>query len=168
MWANDAFWGLLSEGTLAHVSVTAVPPDPHEVARRGWVEDASGAWLLRAFRDSYHGSAESFDDLTGFEAAVNGRAVPDLDLPPTGGARIACLVRRAIAFARLALSSYERSGPVMVAYGLFSGDKSSGAMTGSLTFCAEHPGEPPYIENVGDDPQPIFIIKSSDQYFNGT
>ena len=93
---------------------------------------------------------------------MNGRAIPDLDLPPAGRARIACLVRRAVAFARLALSSYGKSGPVIIAYGLFSGDKSSGAMTGSLTFCAEHPGEPLYIEDVGDDPQPIFIIKSSD------
>lgn len=162
MWANDAFWMLVSESTLADLGATDVPPDLHDVARHGWVKDASGAWLLRAFRDSYYGSAESFDDLTGYEAAVNGRAIPDLDLPPAGRARIVCLVRRAVAFAQLALRGYGKSGPVMVAYGLFSGDKSSAAMTGSLTFCAEHPGEPPYIGDVSEEPQPIFIIKSSD------
>jgi hypothetical protein len=50
----------------------------------------------------------------------------------------------------------------MVAYGLFAGDESSVAVTGSVTFCAEHPGEPPYLDDVGDDPQPIFILRSSD------
>ncbi|GAA3643496.1 hypothetical protein GCM10022236_52710 [Microlunatus ginsengisoli] len=78
MWAHEAFWRLVPEDTLTQVGAADVPPDLHDVVRQGRVEDASGGWLLRAFRNSDYGNAGSFDDLTGFEAAVNGRVTGSL------------------------------------------------------------------------------------------
>ncbi|WP_331755935.1 hypothetical protein [Streptomyces anulatus] len=69
-----------------------------EVVATGWVLD-EGATLLSAFRESYVGDRASFSGIGSYEAAVNGRGIPDLDLTGTGDEQIRMLMRRGTAFA---------------------------------------------------------------------
>ncbi|MFE5515056.1 hypothetical protein ACFQ9J_31455 [Streptomyces sp. NPDC056529] len=69
-----------------------------EVVAAGWVLDG-GATLLSAFRESYVGDRASFSGIGSYEAAVNGRGVPDLDVTDTGDEQTRMLMRRGSAFA---------------------------------------------------------------------
>ncbi|WP_273938064.1 hypothetical protein [Kutzneria chonburiensis] len=51
-----------------------------------WFE-LDGAVLLKGWHASYHGDRARFTDTTGYELAVNGRGIPDLDLAEEGEAR---------------------------------------------------------------------------------
>jgi hypothetical protein len=67
-----------------------------------------GALLLGALRCSYSGRRSLFTDVTSYEAAVDGRGVPDMDLPYRGPRRVDMLIRRSYSFACEALSQLSR------------------------------------------------------------
>jgi hypothetical protein len=137
--------------SLRGVTQADIPELFQAAVSEGWVVDEVGAYLLRLFRRGYFGSRNSFADLTGYEAAVNGRGVPDWDVLEEGAARVQVLARRAYAFAWMALFSlrdirdhaevgaYISIGPTMMGDNLY---------TASVTFCASHDGEQPYIADV--------------------
>ncbi|MFD0522910.1 hypothetical protein [Paractinoplanes durhamensis] len=78
---NAVFADLVGEAALEDVSL----PDLFRGAvDDGWTVDERGAWLLRRFLATYSGSPSAFSDVTGYEAAVNGRGIPDLDLDVGG------------------------------------------------------------------------------------
>ncbi|MFJ7913098.1 hypothetical protein [Kitasatospora sp. NPDC096204] len=117
----------------------------------GWEVDPGGAWVLRHFSESYHGNRSSFTDLTGYEAAVNGRAIPDLDLADDDPARVETLARRAYAFACSALFALRQvpgapSGSAYISIGPALYDEN--VVTGSVTFCMQHEGEAPYLADI--------------------
>ena len=119
----------------------------------GWTADERGAWLLRRFLATYSGSPEAFSDVTGYEAAVNGRGIPDMDLTVSGNARAAALAKRGIAFARAALSRLNSEHPVhppAVAYVSISDvDMDDEVLyVGNVTFVTAHEGEPPYLPDI--------------------
>jgi hypothetical protein len=119
----------------------------------GWTADERGAWLLRRFLATYSGSPEAFRDLTGYEAAVNGRAIPDMDLTVSGKARAAALARRGVAFARAALSRLNAEHPdhpPAVAYvSINEVDMDDEVLyVGNVTFVTAHEGEPPYLRDI--------------------
>jgi len=120
--------------TISHADVDSAW---QEIAHAGWVVD-DGAVLLRALRDSYHGERSRFTDVVGFEAAVNGRGIPDLDLEGQGSSAIPTLLRRGLAFAWLSLDRLTGemgrrvSAFVTVTPMLFDPDQ----VTGNVTFCS--------------------------------
>ena len=131
----------------------------------GWTADDRGAWLLRHFRETYHGSPDSFGDLTGYEAAVNGRAIPDLDLAVPGPARAAALARRGVAFARAALRRLDAEHPghpPAAAYVSVSEVDMDDEITyaGNITFVTTHEGEPPYLGELDGAGDAVVTISS--------
>jgi len=119
----------------------------------GWTTDERGAWLLKCFRATYSGSPDAFRDVTGYEAAVNGRSIPDLDLTVGGPARAVALARRGVAFAQAALRRLDADfpgHPRAVGYVSISAVDLDDEIVyvGDVTFVTEHPGEPPYLEDV--------------------
>ncbi|WP_152521059.1 hypothetical protein [Nocardiopsis ganjiahuensis] len=119
----------------------------------GWVEEDHGAWVLRTLRGSYYGAKGQFSDVTGYEASVNGRAIPDLDLDSAGSRRAETLFRRGYSFAHSALFSLSRiqESPSAVAYitiGPTLYDET--VIIGNVTFCAIREGVRPYIDDISD------------------
>jgi hypothetical protein len=137
--------------SLQGVTQADIPELFQAAISEGWVVDETGAYLLKLFLRGFFGSRDSFTDLTGYEAAVNGRGVPDLDLAEEGASRVQVLARRAYAFAWMALfslrdirdhaevSAYISVGPTLMDENLY---------TASVTFCASHDGEHPYIADM--------------------
>ncbi|MFB4317448.1 hypothetical protein [Actinomadura sp. 21ATH] len=58
-----------------------------EIIEEGWSVE-HGAVLLTAFRRSYFGQRSSFPAIGDYEAAVNGRGIPDLDIDLVGSERV--------------------------------------------------------------------------------
>ncbi|MFC0548099.1 hypothetical protein [Kutzneria chonburiensis] len=115
-----------------------------------WFE-LDGAVLLKGWHASYHGDRARFTDTTGYELAVNGRGIPDLDLAEEGEARAERLRGRGVAFAEAALKRAEKDLPhvevvayVSVSPTLFDPDR----YTGNVTFCAVRQGDPPYPDAI--------------------
>ena len=145
------FSQIVQPESLHDVTQADIPELFQAAISEGWVVDETGAYLLKLFRRGYFGSRDSFTDVTGYEAAVNGRGVPDLDLSEEGAARVQVLARRAYAFAWMALfslrgirdhaevSAYISVGPTLMDENLY---------TASVTFCASHDGEHPYIADM--------------------
>ena len=125
----------------------------------GWIE-VDGAWFLKKFYESYHGVESQFRDLTGLEAAANGRAIPDDDLPPSGSAG-RNLAERALHFARSALEALPEEAPPVTAFitiGPAVYDET--VIDGNVTFCADHTGESPYIEEFADLERGVIAARS--------
>jgi len=149
--SNRMFSEIVRPESLHGVTQADIPELFQAAISEGWVVDETGAYLLKLFRRGYFGSRDSFTDLTGYEAAVNGRGVPDLDLSEEGAARVQILARRAYAFAWMALfslrdirdhaevSAYISVGPTLMDENLYRA---------SVTFCASHDGEHPYIADM--------------------
>jgi hypothetical protein len=139
---------LAARANLDTVTSADLPPWAGEVLAGGWVREDDGAWVLAALRRSYSGRRAGFDDLTGYEAAVNGRAVYDLDLPH-GGDRAALLLRRAYALSREVLEQVRSIPDSPAVTGLITVSMSfteDPMWVGDHTFWAEHEGEEPYVE----------------------
>ncbi|MEU8001041.1 hypothetical protein AB0B66_07755 [Catellatospora sp. NPDC049111] len=123
-------------------------PEWADVVSRGWTV-SDRAVLLGAWYMSYHGDRSSFSETMDYEAAVNGRGIPDLDLTVEGQERAAMLLRRGVAFAWAALHEQHRQLPEVEVAAYIS---SAGTLvdpdhfTGNVTFCAVRPGQPPYID----------------------
>jgi len=152
---NAMFAELVGEDALNGVSRKDVPEGFRKTVDDGWTCDERGAWLLRDFLATYHGSPEAFIDVTGYEAAVNGRGVPDLDLTIRGKALAVVLARRGVAFARAALyqlNAHHPDHPPAIAYvtinelDLDDEDIDDGIVyEANVTFVAAHDGERPYL-----------------------
>ncbi|GAA2483974.1 hypothetical protein [Winogradskya humida] len=119
----------------------------------GWTRDDRGAWLLRRFLATYSGSPDAFTDLTGYEAAVNGRGIPDLDLTGPSRSRAADLARRGVAFSLAALyrlNEEHPDHPAAVAYLTISAVDmdDEDVYVADITFVTVHDGEPPYVKDL--------------------
>ncbi len=130
----------------------------------GWVVDETGAHLLKLFRRRYHGNRDLFTDLTGYEAAVNGRGVPDMDVTERGAARVQVLVRRAYAFAWMALFSLRTipgratvDGYISVGPALMNEDW----YTANVTFCVDRGAEAAYVSDIENAGQSAILVLSS-------
>jgi hypothetical protein len=149
MVVNDKMRVLLERTDLDLVTRQDLPPGFGTVVDEGWVREPDGAWLLRALRRSYSGRRSAFTDLTGYEAAVNGRGIPDYDLPASDPERADALIRRSYSFACAALGQLDRvvNPPEMT--GFISVTKTATddpVFVANVTFWARHDGEPPYID----------------------
>lgn len=136
-----------------------LPPLYLATVDTGWIE-VGGAWFLKKLYESYHGAASHLRDLTGLEAAANGRAIPDDDLPPSGGVG-RNLAERALHFARSALEALPEEAPAVTAFitiGPTAYDET--VIDGNVTFCADHAGEPPYIEGFADSTTVVIAARS--------
>jgi hypothetical protein len=145
---TDAMGDLAVRAKLDTVTSADLPPRAAEVLASGWVREDDGAWVLEALRRSYSGERAGFDDLIGYEAAVNGRAVYDLDLP-RGDDRATLLLRRGYALSREVLEQIRSApgSPVITALITVSLSLTEDPMwVGNCTFWAEHEGEEPYVE----------------------
>ncbi|MET7993368.1 hypothetical protein ABZU76_20965 [Amycolatopsis sp. NPDC005232] len=118
------------------------------VIERGWIT-VDGAHLLEAWYRSYFGDRDRFSEVIDYEAAVNGRGIPDLDLTEIGESLVSLLLGRGVAFAWAALHQQNDDLPAvwMAAYisagpTLFDPDK----FTGNVTFCTVPLGRPGYID----------------------
>ncbi|WP_152514237.1 hypothetical protein [Nocardiopsis valliformis] len=123
------------------------------VLEAGWLKEDSGAWVLRSLRGGYAGVESQFSDLIDYEASVNGRAIPDLDLDFADSRRVETLFRRGYSFAHCALFSLGRvpGAPSAVAYVTIGPTLfDENIVTGSVTFCATREGECPYIDDISD------------------
>jgi hypothetical protein len=150
---NAVFADLVDEESLSDVSRSDLPDLFRWAVDDGWTFDERGAWLLRRFLATYSGSPESFSDVTGWEAAVNGRAVPDLDLFSDGKTRATTLARRGVAFARAALyrlnTDYPDHPPGVSYISLSEVDMEDETLyVGDVTFVTAHEGEPPYLSDL--------------------
>ena len=72
------------------------------VVDEGWEMEGDAA-LLVGFRESYFGERSRFSTTGGYETAVNGRGIPDLDIAELGEECIHRLMRRGTSFAWEAL-----------------------------------------------------------------
>jgi hypothetical protein len=150
MRVNARFADLVGAEGVGDTSAGDLPAVFQAAIDDGWTVDERGAWMLRRFRATYHGSPESFTDLTGYEAAVNGRGIPDLDLTTDSRDRAVALARRGVAFAREALRRLDAEHPdhpPAVAYVSISEVDMDDevAYAGDVTFVTAHAAEPPYL-----------------------
>ncbi|UOZ08472.1 hypothetical protein [Amycolatopsis sp. WQ 127309] len=160
---TDAMRELATRAKLDTVTSVDLPPRAGELLDAGWVREGDGAWVLAALRRSYSGRRAAFDDLTGYEAAVNGRAVYDLDFP-RGEERAARLLRRACAVSRAALDQLRSVPDAPVVTALITISRSfteDPEWVGSQTFWAEHEGEQPYVEIDGGASDELLMSMSS-------
>jgi hypothetical protein len=146
---NAMFAELVDVAALEDVTTAQLPELFRSAVADGWTVDERGAFLLRRFLATYSGSPET--DVTGYEAAVNGRGVPDLDLAVTGRARANALARRGVGFARAALGRLDADypdHPEADAYVSIAEVEGDGEIlyVADVTFVTTHPGEPPYLE----------------------
>lgn len=146
-------------------------PGYQTVVADGWLTQEDGAVLLRAFREGYHGDRASFQYVEDYEAAVNGRAIPDLDLPQTAALRVPLLARRGLAFAWQALCvlntqlpGTQAVGYVSIAPVLFDPQ----VVVGSVTFCSLRDAQPPYRDRMLLDPHEIVFAVDSDECTNAS
>ncbi|MEV0315527.1 hypothetical protein [Nonomuraea fuscirosea] len=161
-------FGEIATDVLEGASLEDIPEAYWAPLREGWMCDKTGAWLLRSFKSSYFGPHCSPDDVVGYEASVNGRGIPDIDLSSTGIQRARELAKRGYAFARTALFGLRRmtDHPIMEAYISICRVDDSGdddLYTGSVTFASPRPNEANYLEDVEDIRDcAILILEISD------
>lgn len=153
MQANSLFRDLIAKEGLGLISAEAIPDMYREVLLGGWMQDEEGAWLLEYFRSRHHASRSMFVDVAGYEASVNGRGIPDVDLPDGGTLRAVTLSRRGYVFAQAALRKLGSipGHPAMKAYILIcsTGECSdSDRYTGTVTFASSRRGQAGYLDDV--------------------
>lgn len=149
MVINNTMRLLLERTDLDSVTHEDLTPQLSEIAAEGWMRDEEGAWLLRAWYGSYHGRRSDFTDLTGYEAAVNGRGIPDLDLPVDDDMRANKLIRRSYSFACEALIQLRRIAdpPQVTAFiSLAKTWTDDPVYVANITFWSRHEGEAPYFD----------------------
>jgi hypothetical protein len=147
---NAVFADLVGEESLRDGTGGELPGLFRLAVDDGWTVDERGAWLLLRFRDTYFGSPGNFTDVTGYESAMNGRAIPDLDLTVAGKTRAVALAQRGVAFVRAALHRLNMGHPdhpPTTAYVSIS-EVDRGDYDGSVTFVTAHAGEPPYLADL--------------------
>lgn len=148
---NWAMRQLAGPDPLALADPEAVTPMDREVLAAGWRTEPSGANVLAALRAGYHGPAPRLGDLTGFEAAVNGRGVADQDITAQGEARERELLVRAVSYARQAVGEArdlpDRDRLTAVVSLSMSGDDLP-VPTAKVTFLVQRDEERPYLRDI--------------------
>ncbi|MFI9643748.1 hypothetical protein ACIG87_27450 [Micromonospora sp. NPDC051925] len=139
---------IMGRGFFQTVGQDDLLPEFQPVLDSGWTV-VNGAILLKGWYESYFGERSRFLETIDYEVSVNGRGIPDLDLAEAREARVPMLLRRGVAFAWAALhvqrsqlpdakmAAYISAAPTLVDPDYF---------TGNVTFCAQRPGQLPYIE----------------------
>jgi hypothetical protein len=154
-WMSVEAAAMMGDGFFGTVSQDDVPAEWRPVLKSGWTV-VDGAVLLTGWYESYFGQRSGFLETMDYEIAVNGRGIPDPPRAEVGTARVPGLLRTGVAFAWAALHAQRSQVPdvqmgayVSAAPILFEPDR----FTGNVTFCAQHPGQSPYIdpERLGDD-----------------
>ena len=160
---TQAMRELAARANLGTVTSVDLPPGAEEILNAGWEREPGGAWVLAALRRSYAGRRAAYDDLTGYEAAVNGRAVYDLDLP-RGAERAVLLLRRGYALSRAVLEQARLVSDAPAITALITVSLSfteDPDWVGNLTFWAEHEGEQPYVKlDAGLDAELLLSMSS--------
>jgi hypothetical protein len=127
-----------------------VPEQFLAVVRGGWIVEGD-AQLLKLLRSGYSGGGtREFEDVVQHEAAVNGRAMVDYDLPRSGTERIEMLLRRSLGYACSALAAVPegRKWPVRGYVSLSSGGLDDEILTAYVTFCSDRPDLPRYADDL--------------------
>ncbi|MGW2542432.1 hypothetical protein ACWC5I_16535 [Kitasatospora sp. NPDC001574] len=148
---NTRFSELVQPELLERVNREDVPEFFQAALDAGWEVEPNGAWVLRFFSEGYRGDRSTFTDLTGYEASINGRAIPDLDLAEDDPVRIETLTRRAYSFAHGALFALRKissapPGSAYISIGPTLYDEN--LITGNVTFCVRHGEEEPYLADI--------------------
>lgn len=141
---SDEASAILDETAVHYLTQDDVPESFREVVAGGWLLE-DGAMLLRLFRDSYFGDRARFTDMLGYEIAVNGRGVPDLDITVGGRDRANLLLRRGLAMAWSALHDASRSFPKVTVFGYVSVSPTlmdPDDWTGNVTFTSGETAHP--------------------------
>lgn len=150
---NWAMRQLAGPDPLALADPKTVTSAAKEVLDSGWTTEPSGANVLADLRAGYHGPGPRPGDLTGYEAAVNGRGVADQDITTHGEARERELLIRAVSFAKLAMDQArdlpDRDRLTAVVSLSMSGDDIP-VSTAKVTFFVQRDDEPPYLSDVED------------------
>jgi hypothetical protein len=150
---NWAMRQLAGPDPLALADPGAVTAAAREVVAAGWKTEPSGANVLVALRAGYHGPGPRPGDLTGYEAAVNGRGVADQDITAEGDMRERQLLIRAVSYARQAMSEArdlpDRDRMTAVVSLSMSGDDVP-VPTAKVTFYVQRDDERPYLRDVED------------------
>ncbi|CCH29429.1 hypothetical protein BN6_21070 [Saccharothrix espanaensis DSM 44229] len=121
---------------LHSISAQDVYPPARSFLEGGWVVEG-GAVLLVRLKGSYFGDRSKFGSVTSYERAVNGRAIPDLDIGVEGEERVRTLLRRGAAFAWEALFEANRSlaeVPVAALISTSSALMDPSIVAGNVTF----------------------------------
>jgi hypothetical protein len=143
--AGSKFYEIVGISDLDSLPEADVPRLYQETLEAGWVE-SDGSWFLKKFRDDYYGSESQFTDRTGYESAVNGRAIPEEGLSTESAAQLAA---RGLTFARHALEKLPAEAPPVTAYiSIGRAIYDDAVVEGNVTFCADHDGEPPYATDL--------------------
>ncbi|MFF4385369.1 hypothetical protein ACFY0G_01045 [Streptomyces sp. NPDC001552] len=148
MEMNRSMARLLGRVDTEGITPDEAPPGFLRIAEGGWEVTPRGAHVLSALKSAPPGP---FSDVVHEEYTVNGRGMTDYDLPPSGEDREARLLRRCLAYARIALlradalrSTVEISAYVSLSYGGLADDH----LTANVTFCGDHPGVRPYAADL--------------------
>lgn len=134
------------------------------VVAAGWVQQEN-ATLLSDFLETYHGDRARFPSVGSYEAAVNGRGVPDFDIVATGVERIAAIMRRGVCFAWDALHA---AGNLSWAPPLLARISSAPILmdpdvyAGYVTFISERFRQDLGIEEKADPPGIQVVLSSLD------
>lgn len=144
-----------------------VPRGFREVVARGWFVDEEGAVLLRQRRESYFGDRARFADIAGYEAAVNGRGIPDLDIEPSivGQERGKLILLRGLAMAWFALCGLGQALPGVKVFGYLSASPTlmdPEDWTGNLTFVSVRDGSKQSYIDVENVPGVLILIDSEE------
>jgi hypothetical protein len=147
---NDSMQMLLHGPPFDLANWDDLPESLREVIRSGWTVNDRGAYLMKALLAGYHGSSLSFEDLTGYEASVNGLGIPDWDFEQNGDIQDR-LLRRTISYACYALDAGRR---LRESVGLTAVASVSGMLmdirrlTARVTFILDRVSEPVLVGDV--------------------
>ena len=150
MKCNAKMLDILRSVDLTGMSEKDVPFPFQGILREGWCTTENGARVLRTLWQGYNGRISEFSDIVHFEVFINGRGMTDYDLPEQESERIPPLLRRSVAYACAGLRNSQRDSEVqMKSYiSLSLGGLDDRTLTAHVTFCGEHAGVPPYIDDV--------------------
>ncbi|MEU8347097.1 hypothetical protein AB0C74_35815 [Spirillospora sp. NPDC048832] len=154
----------LGSDFLRHLRAADIYPALRAVVRRGWVAD-EGATLLSAFRDSYFGDRSAFSTVGEYEAAVNGRGIPEDGIESSGLEGTWQLMRRGTAFAWSALHAAKTScrgaaliSRISVSPTLYDPD----VVTGYVTFFAADFADALGVRPLGEGQGIQILLESAD------
>ncbi|MFD9218794.1 hypothetical protein ACFWDI_01885 [Streptomyces sp. NPDC060064] len=139
---------LLRRVDISHLGEGDIPEQFLDVATEGWTTSAGGARVLSALASA---SSGKFFDVVQEEYSVNGRGMIDYDLPVSGNEREETLLRRCLAYCFACLDKASEqlgSNSVMAYVSISAGGLDEEILTANVTFCGDHPGFPPYVEDI--------------------
>ena len=164
MRINDVGLSIGIQASLEALSADDVPPGFEEIVDAGWVVDRD-AVLLRLLLESYHGDRARFTSIFGYEVAVNGRGIPDMDLDLGDSDTTHVLLRRGVAYAWQALHGAYSHDPgldvdayVTVSPTLYDENE----VTGNVTFCSGSGSGARYLD-VADFTTGALVVLSSSE-----